>query len=78
MAEAVVGGLLLRVAQNLIGLVDFLELGLGRLVAGIGVRMELLGKLAIGGFQFLLVSRPADTQNLVKVAFGHKPSPSGD
>mgnify|MGYP001051791813 CR=1 FL=1 len=30
------------------------------------------------GFQFLLVSRPADTQNLVKVAFGHKPSPSGD
>ena len=46
MAEAVIGGPLLRVLQDVVGLVDFLELGLGRLVAGIGIGMELLGELA--------------------------------
>ena len=71
-AEPVIGRLLLRVLQDVIGLVDFLELGFRRLVARVGVGVKLLGELAIGGFQILLVSRLADAQNFVKVALGHE------
>ena len=56
MAEAVVGGALLRVPQALVGLVDFLELDLGRLVAAVAVRMELHGELAEGRLERLLVA----------------------
>ena len=48
MAETVVGRLLLRVFQHVIGFVHFLELGLGILVAGIGIGMEFLGLFRIG------------------------------
>ena len=71
MAETVIGRLLLRVLQNVIGFVDFLELVLGRLVARIGIGMKLLGELAVGGLEFLLVGALADAQNLVKIALGH-------
>ena len=54
-AEAVIGGALLRVLQHVIGFVDFLEFVLGRLVAGIGIGMILLGELAEGALQLLLV-----------------------
>ena len=37
---------LLGIRQDVVGLRDFLELGLGRLVAGIEVGMVLLGELA--------------------------------
>ena len=37
---------LLGIRQDLVGLRDFLELGLGRLVAGVEVGMVLLGELA--------------------------------
>ena len=68
MAETVVGGLLLRVLEDFVGFADFLELRLSRLVARIGIRVELLGELAIGGLEFLFVGRFADAQNFVKIA----------
>ena len=40
MAEAVIGRTLLRIAQDVIGLVDFLETLLGRAVARLGIGME--------------------------------------
>ena len=45
---AVVAAALLLVAEDAIGRRDLLELLLGRLVAGVEVRMQLLGELAIG------------------------------
>ena len=72
MAEPVIGRLLLRVLQHVIGFADFLELGFGRLVARIRIRVILLGELARGGLEFLLVGRFADAQNFVKVALGHE------
>ena len=50
MAEAVVGGALLLVLQDVVGLVDFLELCLAVLVAGIAVGVPLHRELAIGAF----------------------------
>ena len=56
-AEAVVGGALVAVLQDVIGLVDFLELGLAILVAGIAVGMKLHGELAIRGLHVGLASQ---------------------
>src|SRR5690606_18564674 len=53
-AEAVVGGPLLRVLEALIGLVDFLELVLAGFVAGVAVGVELHGELAERALQLLL------------------------
>ena len=71
MPEAVIGRLFLRVLQDLIGFGDFLEFVVGRLVARIGVWMKLLGELAIGAFQLLLVGALVDAQNFIIVALGH-------
>ena len=71
MAEAVVGGALLRVRQRLIGLVQFLELRLGRLVAGIAVGMALHRRLAEGDLQLDVGRGPGDAENFVIVALGH-------
>ena len=46
-AELVVPGLLLAVAEDLVGLVDLLEPGLGVLVPGVQVRVVLLGQLPV-------------------------------
>ena len=51
-AEAVVGGAL-RVLQDVVGLVEFLEPGLGLLVARVAVRVMLHGQLAVGLFQIV-------------------------
>ena len=59
-AETVIGRTLLRVLKHVIGLVQFLELGLGLGIARVGVGVKLLGELAIGGLEFLLVGRSAD------------------
>jgi hypothetical protein len=53
MAEPVIGGALLIVLQDVIGLADFLEFLFGRRVARIAVRMELHGELAIGLLEIL-------------------------
>ena len=55
MAEAVIGRALLRVLQRLVGFVDFLELVLAGVVAGIAVRVELHGELAESRLELLLV-----------------------
>ncbi len=47
MAEAVIGGALLLVLQDVIGLVDFLEVRLAVLVAGIAIGMPLHRELAV-------------------------------
>ena len=64
MAEAVVGGALLRVREHLIGLVEFLELDLGVLVARVAVRMVLHGELAEGGFQLRLARASCATPRI--------------
>ena len=48
MAEAVVGGALLRIAQDAIGFGGFLEFLFGFVIAGIAVGMKFERKLAIG------------------------------
>ena len=47
LAELVVFLAFLRVGEHLVGLVYFLELSLGRLVAGVNVRVILAGQLPI-------------------------------
>ena len=71
MAEPVIGGLFLRVLQDVVGFVDLLELVLGCLVSGIGVRMILLGELAESALEFPLVGPFADAQNLIEITFRH-------
>ena len=75
MAEAVVGRALLAVREDLIGLVDFLELDLGFLVARIAVRVVLHRELAEGGFHLRLGRGLRDAEDLVIVALGHQRRP---
>src|SRR5205823_3062413 len=77
MAEAVIRRPLVRVLQDLVGLVDFLEAVLGVAVAGIAVRMQLHGKLAEGRFQLCVARAPRHPQDLVVVALGHLTRSSG-
>jgi hypothetical protein len=72
MAEAVVGGPLLLVPQDLVGLADFLELMLGRGVSRIAVRVILHGPFPIGPLDLVLIGRTADAQGLVIILFGHQ------
>ena len=70
-AEAVVGGALLGVLEDVVGFADFLELVLAIIVAGIAVRMVFHRELAVRGLE-VRVARPAhDAQHLVIVALGH-------
>ena len=46
MAEAVIGRAALRVLQRLVGLIEFLEAGLGVRIAVAAVRMAFLGEIA--------------------------------
>ena len=71
MAEAVIGGALLGVLQRVVGFVDFLELVLGLGIAGVAVRMELHGELAIGALEGGLVGPLLHAQNLVEITLGH-------
>ncbi len=74
MAEAVVGGALLIVLQDVIGLVDFLELDLGGRVARVLVGMQLHRELAIGRFQLADRRALLAVQNVVIVALAHRPA----
>ena len=47
MAELVVGGALLRIRENFIGLLGLLELLFGLVIVGIAVRMQLHRQAAI-------------------------------
>src|SRR5262249_53593118 len=72
-AHVVVGTALLRVLQDLVGLVQLLELLLGRLVAAVAVGMAILCQAAERRLD-VLVARPSrEPQNLVVVTLGHEP-----
>src|SRR5690606_2779868 len=68
MAETIIGGAFLRILEDLVGLVDFLELMLAGLVAGVAIGMVLHGELAEGGLQLLLVGPLANAERLVKIS----------
>ena len=60
MAKTVVSGALVRVLQDLIGFVDFLEPMLGGFVAGIAIGMELHRVLAKGGLDLAVTGGALD------------------
>lgn len=66
---------LLRIAENLVGLVDLLELLGCTRIARIHVRVVLAGQLPKGGFDLLLAGRAGHAQHLVVVTdlAGHLP-----
>ena len=64
MAEAVIGGALLAVLQDVVGLVDFLELVLAVFVARIAIGMVLHGELAERGLELDLGRRCASTPSI--------------
>src|SRR5262249_20345177 len=72
MAETVVGGALLRVFEDVVGLVDFLELMLAILVPEIAVGMDLHRELAKGGLPFRLDRPACHAQHFVIVALRHR------
>ena len=71
MAEAVIGGALVLVGEGLIGLVDFLELDLGLLVARVAVGMMLHGRLAEGRFQLRFRTGAGHAEEFVVISLGH-------
>ena len=72
MAVTVVELAFLRIAQHLVGLGGFLELGLRLGIADVAIRMILHGQLAIGLFERVVVGVSRDAQNLVIVPLaGH-------
>ena len=74
MAEAVIGCPLLRVLQHLVGFVDFLELVLAGVIAGVAIRMELHGELAERGLELLFVGALLHAQRFVEISFHVAPS----
>ena len=68
MAEAVVGGAFLRVGEDRIGLVDFLEAAGGVVAAAVAVGVVLHGQLAEGGLEPRLVAAAVHAQDVVVVA----------
>src|SRR5208282_421392 len=70
-AELVVLLALVGVADDLVGLVQLLEFGLGILVVGIYVGMEFAGELAVGAFDFRPAGFPIDPESFVVVAKFH-------
>ena len=72
MAEAVIGGALLIVLQDVIGFVDFLEFVLGRLVARIAIRMILHGQRTIGLLELIGVRLARDAERFIVILFCHR------
>src|SRR6185312_16283571 len=71
-AELVVLAALLRIAQDLVGLVDLLEASLGRFVAGVHIRMMLAGELPVRLLQFLVRRRLRHSECLVVILEFHR------
>jgi hypothetical protein len=71
-AEAVIGGALLLVLQDLVGLAQLLELVLGRLVAGVAVGMVLHRQLAIRLLDVLGAGPAPHPKRLVKILLSHR------
>src|SRR6185503_10535648 len=75
LAEAVVSGALLRILEDVVGLVDRLEPRLGLLAAVLMVGVMLLGQPAISSLDRHLVGAFRDSQQLVIVLLDHHASP---
>ena len=71
MAEAVIGRALLWIAEALIGLVQFLEAGLGLRVAGMAIGMALHRRLAKGDLHLDFGRGAGNPENFVVIALGH-------
>src|SRR5262245_26233578 len=71
MAKAVIGGTLVGVFQDLIGLVDLLEALLARGVTGIAIGMPFHRELAEGSLNVGVVGAALDLEDLVVAALGH-------
>src|ERR1700753_2907137 len=69
-AEAVIGGALVAVLEDLVGLVDFLELDFALGIAGILVRMPLHRQLAERCLQPSVVGSALDFKGFVVAALG--------
>jgi hypothetical protein len=63
---------LLRIAEHLVGLVDFLELRLGRLVAGVDVGVVLARQLPVRALDLLVGGGLGDPERLVVVLEVHR------
>ena len=71
-AELVVGGSLLIVLEDVVGLVDLLEFLFRRVVAGVSVGVVFHRQPAVGALQFVGAGGPlADAECLVKILLGH-------
>ena len=71
LAQLVVAGALLGVAQDLVGLVDLFKAVLGLLVTGVAVRMILHGQFAVGAFDLVSAGATRDAQDLVVIVIFH-------
>ena len=71
MAILVVGRPFLRIRQDLVGFLGFLEMLFGLGIVRIAVRMEFHGQLAVGLLDLVVGGIAIDTEDFVKVAFGH-------
>src|SRR5437773_6419448 len=71
MARPVVETPFFRVGEDGVRCGGFLELFLGRLVAGIAVRVVFQGQLAIRAFDLGLAGRPSHGEYFVVVALAH-------
>ena len=67
-AELIVLAAFLLVAENVVGVLDFLELRLGLFVAGIAVGMKLPRESAMGLLDFVVRRRFGDAQHFVVIA----------
>ena len=74
MAEAVIGGALLIVLQDVIGFVDFLEFDFGGVIARIAVGMQLHRELAIGRLELGDRRALLAAENFVVAALAHRPA----
>ncbi len=71
MAEAIVGGALLGVAQDAVSLGGFLEFLFRVVVAGIAIGMIFQRQLAVGGLEYSLLAIASDAENFVIIALGY-------
>jgi hypothetical protein len=73
MAKLVVPGALLGIVEDLVGLGDLLELLLGRLVAGVPIRVVLEGEFSVGLLDRVVVRPAWDAERFVAVALAQDP-----
>ena len=62
---------LVRIAQDAVGFVGFLEFVFGGVIAGIQVRVELARNFLVCALERLLIACPVDAEDFVVIAFRH-------